>query len=452
MKDFLRDTIVALSTASGEAAIAVIRFSGIESVRIVASLIKLRSKKELSSIPPRTLVNCAVLDNGAVLDEGLVVRFAALASYTGEDLVELHIHGNPIIADRILELSIEQGARIATAGEFTRRAVLSGKMSLLQAEAVGALISAESRQSVFLAHHQLHGELSKQLYSFREQLLSLLARLELELDFVEEGYAFASEEEIRGVLNTIRLFIEELIRTFPTAERLSRGPRILLLGRPNAGKSSLFNAILGYSRSLVSITPGTTRDYLEERFVHNGVTIRLIDTAGLRNASDEIEKEGIYRALEMVPVCDQILYLIDSTQAATIIGETQFVHQLQLQHPSVLITSVLTKSDLSSSLDANHLSISIKDLTTVKYLLEVLSKDYSTKQNTSSLAVLNIRQLNLLKYIHKLVCEIQEQSGMPTEVLSALLREVLVPISELVGESTSEDVLNKVFGSFCIGK
>lgn len=452
MKYPLRDTIVALSTASGEAAIAVIRFSGSDSVRIVDSLIEIRNKKELSSVSPRKLVNCAVLDYQSVLDEGMVVRFVAPASYTGEDLIELHVHGNPIIVDRILELSIEQGARIATAGEFTRRAVINGKMNLLQAEAVGALIAAESRQSVFLAHHQLHGELSKQLYSFRTQLLSLLAKLELELDFIEEGYAFASEKEINELLAAICSYVEELIRTFPTTERLSRGPRILLLGRPNAGKSSLFNAILGYSRSLVSITPGTTRDYLEERFVHNGVTIRLIDTAGLRDANDEIEKEGIYRALEMVPVCDHILYLIDSTQTFSIMAEMQFVEELQRQYPSTSITTVLTKSDLSSNLDSHKLSISIKNLATVKNLLEILSKDYRNKQNTHTLAVLNIRQLSLLKQIHGLILEIQTQSDIPTEILSTLLREILEPISQLVGETTSEDVLNTIFDSFCIGK
>lgn len=450
MKYPLRDTIVALSTASGEAAIAIIRFSGTESVRIVNSLIRIRSGKELSSVSPRKLVNCTVWDNQSVIDEGMVVRFVAPATYTGEDIIELHVHGNPIIIDRILELSIEQGARIATAGEFTRRAVINGKMNLLQAEAVGALIAAESRQSVFLAHHQLHGELSKQLYSFRTQLLTLLAKLELELDFVEEGYSFASEEEISELLTTIQLYVEELIRIFPTTERLARGPRVLLLGRPNAGKSSLFNAILGYSRSLVSVIPGTTRDYLEERFVHNGVTIRLIDTAGLRDANDDIEKEGIYRALEMVPVCDHILYLIDSTQTLLIAAEMQFAQELQRRYPSTTITIVLTKSDISPIIDSSQLSISIKNLRTVKNLLEVLSKDYRKKQNTDTLAVLNIRQLNLLKQIHELILQIQ--SGVPTEILSALLREILEPLSQLVGETTSEDVLNTVFDSFCIGK
>ncbi|MCE7933458.1 MAG: tRNA uridine-5-carboxymethylaminomethyl(34) synthesis GTPase MnmE [Chlorobi bacterium CHB2] len=445
------DTIVALSTASGEAAIAVIRYSGPDSVRIVQSLVQLRSNKNLSLLPPRRLANCAILDNRAVLDEGMVVRFASPASYTGEDLVELHLHGNPIITDRILELSIELGARIASAGEFTRRAVVHGKMDLLQAEAVGALIAAESRQSVMLAHRQLHGELSEKLYSFRSQLLSLLARLELELDFIEEGYEFASEQEISDLLSAVRLYVEELIRTSPTAERLSRGPRILLLGRPNAGKSSLFNAILGYSRSLVSITPGTTRDYLEERFIHNGITIRLIDTAGIRDVSDEIEKEGIHRALAMVPVCDQILYLIDSTDSVLIDEEMGFVQELQRQYPAIPITPVLTKSDVSHYRSSNHLTLSVKYPATITTLLDTLSIG-ATTQTSDLLALLNARQLNLLKRIHELIHEIQSQTGMPTEVLSTLLREILEPISELVGETTSEDVLNTIFDSFCIGK
>ncbi len=443
------DTIVARATPFGSGGVGIVRLSGANAAAIVGSFLRLPGDRSVCDVPPRYMETAAVIDADTVLDRCLVVRFEGPRSFTGEDVVELHLHGNMLIVDEVIRLAVSHGARPADPGEFTRRAFLNGKLDLTQVEGLAEVISAESQQAVHLAQRQLHGDLRRRLDAFRDRTISVLARLELELDFVEEGYEFASSSEVAALVGELRSFAADLLAGLESGVRLRRGPRILLLGRPNAGKSSLFNALVGYSRAIVSPVAGTTRDYIEERITHGGLVFHIVDTAGLRSTSDSIESAGIARAEDLSVVSDMILYLIDS-RSEDLDEERRMVDDLA-RRTGVAVTPVLTKMDLVHMVWSGRIHTSVHDPASIRALLDHLVASYAV-DTTERIALINERQASLLQRIVDILDAIPGPEELPTELLSTELRALLQPLSELTGATVNEHILNSIFSSFCIGK
>ncbi len=453
--------IVARATPLGEGAIAVVRLSGPGVFHIADTVFFPENGRPLSTAPQRSMVYGRLVDGQRILDRPLAVRFVAPYSFTGEDMIEFHLHGNPLIVEAVLRLCIDAGCRLALPGEFSRRAFLNGKMDLAQAEGLAEVIRAESDAALDLAQRQLGGELSRRFQGFRQAIVEFLALMELELDFVQEGYELLDTDRLLATLNELRHQVAELLASYRTGDRLRRGPRILLLGRPNAGKSSLFNAILGYSRALVSDVPGTTRDYIEERLLHRGVVLHFLDSAGIRETTDAIESEGVARAHDLIPLADHILYLIDGTLSdADRTNEFLYIDRLSRAFPEPRFIPVLTKSDLGT-VNSVDFAVSVFQRHSIEALLDNMTELYTAAQ-TSRLLLLSQRQFFLLRSIDSILKEILQPitdshaaslpSELFTELISTDLRSLLQPLSELTGETTNEDVLDAVFSSFCIGK
>lgn len=459
------DTIVARATPLGTGGVAIVRLSGPQSLAIADTVFRTVDGRALSAVAPRYLVNGLFGDaggrlpgehpagdeSGRVIDSCLAVRFVAPHSFTGEDVVEFHLHGSLLIVDRVAEQCCRLGARPSEPGEFTQRAFLNGKMDLTQVEALADVIATESEQALFVAQRQLHGDLRIQLDELRSRLLRLLALLELELDFVQDGYAFATVEEVSGLIDDLRALVARLLRSYQAGIRLRQGPRVVLLGRPNAGKSSLFNALIGYARALVSPTPGTTRDYVEERVTHGGVQFRLVDTAGLRAASDLIEAEGIERARSVAGLADHVLYLIDGSAGDSLEEEQRAAEMYRREFPVGSVHVVFTKSDLVSLPRREGVWCSIQEPSSVLALLDPLVADYRTALS-EAVALVSDRQHHELRRLEEMLSDVRYVSTGDTELLAADLRGLLEPLSRLTGDVASEDVLRTIFSAFCIGK
>ncbi|MCB0710790.1 MAG: tRNA uridine-5-carboxymethylaminomethyl(34) synthesis GTPase MnmE [Ignavibacteriae bacterium] len=443
--------IVARATPLGEGAIAIVRLSGSGVFEITDQLFFPDRGGLFSTVPERTMSIGRLVDGDRSLDHPLAVRFQAPRSYTGEDMVELHLHGNPLIVDSTLQLFLRKGCRLAEPGEFSRRAFLNGKMDLAQAEGLADLIRAESDIALDLAQQQLGGELSRRFSHFRHEIVDFLALIELELDFVQEGYELLDYEKLSSTLQSLLSDIRDLLVSYRTGDLLRRGPRILLLGRPNAGKSSLFNAILGYSRSLVSSQPGTTRDYVEERIFYRGVVLHFLDSAGIRETDDDLEAQGVSFATNLIPLADHVLYLIDSSlPESTLATEDNHFISLSQKYSQSHFLKVYSKQDIGVSIDTAH-SVSVFDRLSVEHLLDSLIAQYSTHK-TDSLILLTQRQHQKLLAIESFLSSISNVTDTPTELLATDLRAILQPLSELTGAVTNEDILDAVFSGFCIGK
>lgn len=448
MRDW-EGTIVARSTPLGHGAVGIVRLSGPAALEIGDAFVTAGRHVSLRDIPERYMMSAVVRRDGEVWDRCLVVRFAAPRSFTGEDVLELHLHGNPLIVEGVVSHAIECGARLATAGEFTMRAVLHGKLDLLQAEAVGEAISAESSTAVRIAQRQLGGELSRALGAFRDRVVHAIASLELELDFAEEGYAFLGVGEVGELVRELRLAVASLLRSFRGGARLRTGPRVILLGRPNAGKSSFFNSVLGYARALVSDVAGTTRDYLEERVVHGGMVIHLVDTAGLRSTEDLLESEGVRRAWSLIGESDLALYLVDASDGGAVAESDDEIARFLERYPDVRVVRVMTKTDRSILDQKECLGSSISDPSSIDRVLDRIV-ELCRDSHADSSALVSERQMMLLRQIDSVLSEMD--SFADAALVSADLRRVLIPLSGLVGETTNEDVLDAIFRDFCIGK
>lgn len=451
LNDFV-DTIVARATPLGSGGICVVRLSGTDAVRIADTIFVREQGGGIADSPARMLVFGTVSVGGDAIDQVLAVRFPGPRSYTGEDVVELHLHGNVAIAELVISAAVNAGARVADPGEFTRRAFVNGRIDLTQVEALADLLAADSRAALAAAERGLRGVIRSKLLDLRERVLSVLARLELELDFVEEGYSFASSSEIESVLSEILLFSRSLIADFDRGELLRRHPRVLLAGRPNAGKSSFFNASVGYDRAIVSETPGTTRDYVEEDVVVDGVRLTLIDTAGLRDTDDAVEAVGVSMARELTGRVDVVLILVDTSSEdfkAALESARAFAGQLS----DVRHFIVGTKADVSlNEEDAEFWGVvSVHRPESVRELLARLAVGL-TGEGTGVEVLVTERQRSLCQRMVGMVEDALASELSDTVVVSSILREMLVPLSELAGASVTEDVLNAVFSQFCIGK
>lgn len=451
------DTIVAPATAPGIAAISVIRLSGKEAFSIAQKLFSIRN---LSGKPSHTLHFGTIISKGRVLDEVVLGLFKSPHSYTGEDVIEISCHGSPVVTEQIVSAAIEEGARLAKPGEFTRRAFLNGKLDLTQAEAVADLIASQSEAARRTAVAHLRGRVSQELTKLREQLIRFSALIELELDFSQEDVTFADRGQLYAMVDTAIKDVTNLTDSFRLGNAIKNGVDVAIIGKPNAGKSTLLNALLNEDRAIVSEIAGTTRDTIEEiLYIHN-VLFRIVDTAGIREQVEGIiEEKGIERSLQKMKQADIVVYLFDISESEK---DMQIeIHKLSTQH--IRFIPVGNKTDLLPSGQINDrfsaipeaLFISAKEQTHIQELKQriydsVISGDVSPEDTI----ITNTRHLEALQKILQSLCDIRDgmDKGIPGDLLALDIRHCLHYIGEITGEVTNKDVLDYVFSKFCIGK
>jgi tRNA modification GTPase len=453
------DTIVALATPPGSGAIAVIRLSGPAALGLADRVF--RGKAPLAGSPGYRVHHGFIVDEwGEPVDEVLATVFRAPRSYTGEDLVEIGCHGGMMVSGRVLEVLAAAGARHASPGEFTRRAFLYGRMDLSQAEAVMGLISSQSRAAGRASLAQLEGRLGHRVQKLRSLLLDLCALLELELDFAEEGLAVLDPTETRARLEVIMGDVAGLAATYSQGRLLRDGAGVVLVGRPNAGKSSLFNALLREARAIVTPDPGTTRDLLEETVILEGIPFRLHDTAGLRETEEAAEREGVRRSLSAVAGADLLVVVLDPEDLPEQAEVESFRGYLS---PGQKVIWALNKCDrLAGGMSIPWLSnketvIEVSALTGAglheleKLMVSTLEAD---PLPVESVAVTSQRQFLALQEAHVSLEKALEAhgAGLSNEFISLDVREAAGKLAEITGEITSDDVLNGIFDRFCIGK
>ena len=455
------DTIVARATAAGIGAIAVVRVSGPEALTITDSLLK----RNISDRPTHTAHLRTLYDEDGVMDEALVTIFKGVKSYTGEDTAEVSLHGSEYIVSRILRAFIRNGARLAEPGEFTQRAFLNGKLDLAQAEAVADVIASEHRMAHDLALKQLKGGFSRDIATLRDRLLHFTSLVELELDFAEEDVEFASREELRALVLRIKSEVDALNDSFALGNVIKKGLALVLAGRPNAGKSTLFNALLNEDRAIVSDIAGTTRDAIEAQLNFEGFLLRLIDTAGIREATDVIEQEGIARTFAHVEKAGATLYLLDVAECTL---EEARLDLTMLKQKTSRIWVVCNKVDMAQGdLGAWSAMVNDMDLESVWF---VSARDaISVKELRNSIearflggfgelgdqtVVTNIRHAESLQQCSDEMERVLEglESGFTGDLLAFHLRAGIRALSGITGEIGVEEILGSIFSKFCIGK
>lgn len=454
------DTIAAIATARGRAALAIIRLSGPDALRIADRCFE--GATPLSEAPSHTVHFGRIKgDEGRRLDEVVATVFRAPAGPTGEDVVEISCHGGDVAPQLVLNALISAGARPANPGEFTQRAFLNGKMDLAQAEAVADLIHARTSLAHRVAMHHLSGDYSARLSEARTQLLDLCALVELELDFSEEDVAFADRDRLAGLIGELGSLLDKLLGSYQLGALVRDGVRVVIAGRPNAGKSTLLNALVGSERAIVSPIPGTTRDTIEAEVEIGGLAFRFVDTAGLREASDIIEAEGVRRAESEGESADVLLYVFDATvglDESEAEWLTSFV-SANSDRPLILIANkvdLLENPQLPETvlpLSASAARDNPASLDILKNILvEAVGVDQSAMEDAP--VVVSARHRNHLANAKDALQRAADglQSGFTGDLLSLDLRMALNEIGAVTGEMTNEDVLGAIFSRFCIGK
>ena len=445
------DTICAVSTPAGIGGIAVIRVSGKDAIRITDSLFKGRNRLQDSE---GGRIHYGVFGKEEDIDEVLVSVFRAPHSFTGEDVVEISCHGSLYIQQDILSLLLRAGCRMAEAGEFTRRAFLNGKMDLSEAEAVADLIASENAAQHKLALNHLRGGISDDLARLREQLLHFTSLLELELDFADhEELEFADRTELRQLAEQIRAHLQNLLESFRLGNAVKNGIAVAIIGPVNAGKSTLLNALVGEERAIVSSQAGTTRDTVEDSVTIDGIRFRFIDTAGIRETTNEIESIGIHRSMDAAAKADIILLVLDST-ADTSMGK-QLLQGVDTSGKTIL--TLLNKCDLlkegPASTDNNTIYISAKQ-NRLERLKERLKETAEAYRITEGVVISNLRHRDALARALDAIIRVEEgmQNQLSGELITMDLHDCLNALGEITGAITSQEVLNNIFSRFCIGK
>jgi tRNA modification GTPase len=450
------DTIAAIATASGDGGIAIIRISGPQALEITDRVFRCKGSPP-SKRPTHTITHGHIVADGQIVDEGLLLVMRAPKSYTCEDVVELHSHGGTVTSKLVLRAVLQAGARTAEPGEFTYRAFINGRMDLVQAESVNDLIRSRSERAAHLALEQMEGHLSKQFNDLYQNLLSIAADLEATLDFPDDELPPAVLPDIATRINCSILKINELLTRWQDGHRLREGLSVVIAGRPNVGKSSLLNALLGKERAIVSHQPGTTRDFIEELYVIDGVPLRIIDTAGLRETECDIEQEGVRRTHDQIRRANFYLYLLD---ASAPIQDDDLENIAKLPKDRCIL--VLNKIDLGKFIQ-KHLcegplvvETSIKQNIGIESIIESIRMLIGRFINLESLpdAVISERHYHdLNKARHELQTGLDGIKSGNDQLLSAHhVRQAIGLIGMITGNDTSEDILSAIFTKFCIGK
>ena len=451
------DTIVALATPPGIGAIGVIRLSGKKAIHIANQLFP---SKDLLDQPSHTLHVGYVKEDDKTLDQAVLSIYKSPHSYTGEDVIEISSHGSPYVLQAIINACISKGARLAKPGEFTQRAFLHGKLDLTQAEAVADLIASNTAASQKAALHTMRGGFSENLSALRERLIRFSALIELELDFSQEDVEFADRKQFYDLINELAESTNKLVHSFSLGNVIKNGVSVAIIGKPNAGKSTLLNSLLNENRAIVSEIPGTTRDTIEEIINIDGILFRLIDTAGIReHTTDTIESAGIERSLEKMKQAELVLYIFDVSDEKSEIE----ARKLEMDSLGLNYLLVSNKIDLYGEDEARKkwgsldklVFISAKTHLHTETLKErMVDTVLQGKQQAENTIITNARHYHALKEVLKSLADIRAglDNKLPGDLLSLDIRRCLHYLGEITGEITNEDQLDYIFSKFCIGK
>lgn len=453
----MNDTIVAISSAVGEGAIGIVRMSGPESYDILNKIFVPNQKKKIIN---RMMTYGWIKNLDVILDEVMVVYLKAPATYTKEDMVEIYCHGGVIAIKRVLDFILEQNVRMADAGEFTKLAFLNGRLDLSQAEAVMDLVSAKTEKGFDLAYNQLEGTLSTKINNVRGNLLKLVANLEVCIDYPEEDIEDVTYDEITSTFSDVKGDIEHLLTNSDNGRIIREGIKVAIIGKPNVGKSSLLNALLKEARAIVTDIAGTTRDVIEEHLNIQGIPIRIIDTAGIRETSDQIEKIGVERSKEIFNEADMVIFVLNANEILS--DEDRELIELVSHKKSII---VVNKMDLETKIELSHIKEKLDHLSIVKTSLlkeqgiqeveeAIVKMVYDGDIQSNTQIISNSRHIQALK---QAVISIDAalaaaESRMPYDFIQVDTLDCLEYLGKVTGETVESDIVKEIFGQFCLGK
>ncbi len=453
------DTIAAISTPRGEGGIGIVRISGDEALLILKKIFKTKSKKDVFNLKTYTINYGHIYDGDKLVDEVLVSVMRAPTTYTKEDIVEINCHGGYVITQKVLELVLEKGAKIAEPGEFTRRAFLNGRLDLTQAESVMDIIHGKTEKSISLSLNQLRGDLKEQIHNLKKLLMDVAAHVNVVLDYPEEGIDEPIPLNLVSNLHNVVEETNKLILSYDKGKMIKEGVKTAIVGKPNVGKSSLLNSVLREERAIVTRVAGTTRDTIEEIVNIKGIPLIMVDTAGIRDTEDEVENIGVQKSKELIKEADLVLFVLDSSKDLT--KEDMEIYN-SINNSKVI--GILNKIDIRKELDISKLSkikkwieisalekIGIDNLEDEIYNYVVSGK---IEDSSEKLTITNIRHKSALEKTKQSVENIFEtiDMGYPMDLIAVDLNDAIDSLSEVTGEISSEDLLDHVFNNFCVGK
>lgn len=455
----MSDTIAAISTSPGIGGIGIIRMSGEDCFQILEKIFEPKNKQSIEKIKGYTIKFGKILDNDNVIDEVLVSYFKAPKSYTSENMCEINSHGGIIIMNKILDLCIKNGANLAEPGEFTKRAFLNGRMDLSQAEAVIDVINAKTDKEAEVSLKQLEGSLSEKIEKIRKIIISAMADIEATIDYPEYDLEEVTNAKIMKILDEVDILLAALEKSFYNGKILREGISTAIIGRPNAGKSSLLNLILNEERAIVTDIEGTTRDTIEEFISIDGIPLKIIDTAGIRNAKDEVEKIGVEKAMDIAKRSDIVIAIFDSSKQITD-EDKKILELLKDKNAIILLNKIDLEKKVSvedfKSINKPIIEISTKTKEGIDNLYDEISKMFKLKEiaNDGETIVSNVRHKNIIINSKKNLEKARETiiNNMPIDIISTYLKEIIEELGKITGETVTEDVIAEIFSKFCLGK
>ena len=449
----MNDTIAAIATPLGVGAIAIIRVSGPESIKIVNSIFK---GKDLEKIPTHTVTYGHIIDKTNIIDEVLVSIFKAPKTFTKEDVVEINTHGSIATTNKILELLLINGCRLAEPGEFTKRAYINGRIDLLEAEGVMDIINAKSEKARKLAMNQLDGKLSSLIKSLRQDILEVLANIEVNIDYPEyEDILEMTLEDLKPKITNIENRLNELLKNSENGKMIKEGIKVAIIGKPNVGKSSLLNALLNEEKAIVTDIEGTTRDYVEGSIYLNGIPLNFIDTAGIRSTDDVVEKIGVDKSIKAIEEADLILFLLNNNEKISE-EEKELLNKINNKKHIIIVN----KNDLVKNIDIdeslNPIYISTLNKNDINKVLDRIKELFNLEElETSDLTYIsNARSIAILKETLNRVEEVKKgiKDNMPIDMVEIDIKEIWNSLGKIIGETYEDELINQLFSQFCLGK
>lgn len=455
----MSDTIAAISTSPGIGGIGIIRMSGEDCFQILEKIFKPKNKQSIEKIKGYTMKFGKIVDKDNIIDEVLVSYFKSPKSYTSENMCEINSHGGIVIMNKILDLCIKNGANLAEPGEFTKRAFLNGRIDLSQAEAVIDIINAKTDKEAEVSLKQLEGSLSEKIEKIRKIVISVMADIEATIDYPEYDLEEVTNAKIIKVLDEVDILLESLEKSFYNGKILREGISTAIIGRPNAGKSSLLNLILNEERAIVTDIEGTTRDTIEEFISIDGIPLKIIDTAGIRNAKDEVEKIGVEKAMDIAKRSDIVIAIFDSSKKLNE-EDKKILELLKDKNAIILLNKIdlekIIKVDEFKEINKPVIEISTKTKEGIDKLYEEISKMFKLKEiaNDGETIVSNVRHKNIIINSRRNLEKAREtiNNNMPIDIISTYLKEIIEELGKITGETVTDDVITEIFSKFCLGK